>query len=164
METTLNPFYILDDMPHFMKAVLLWLQGQPILTSLLLMMAIDMAAGIAVAIMRKKLSSTISWRGACKKVIMLLLVGVAALLEPFAGGLPLTKMVAAFFLYNESLSVLENAAEAGVPLPRALVDTLAKLRDDGHKDIGGGTKPPSAHVHIETTAPTKIDVDPSPKP
>jgi toxin secretion/phage lysis holin len=154
--------FVLEQMPIWARECMRWLQGQPTLTAMLVMMFLDWVAGVSVAIMKRKLNSSVSWRGGCKKVIMLLLVGVSAVLEPFAGGLPLTKMVSCFFLYNEALSVLENAAEAGVPLPRALVDTLAKLREGSTKDIGGGTKAPTTTIKIETPSNTPATVDVTP--
>lgn len=94
-----------------------------------------------------------------RKVIMLLMLGVAAVLEPIAGGLPLSKLVGMFYTVTEALSILENAAASGVPLPRALVESLAKLREDGNqKQLQSNSVNLPAGTHIE-----KLDVPKNPK-
>ena len=153
-----NP-YIFDGMPNFVKYILGWLDTQPIVTALLILMMLDILVGVCRAIITKTLSSTISWRGMSRKVIMLLMLGVAAVLEPIAGGLPLSKLVGMFYTVTEALSILENAAASGVPLPRALVESLAKLREDGNqKQLQSNSVNLPAGTHIE-----KLDVPKNPK-
>ena len=104
-----------------------WMMKQPLVGVLLFMMTLDVVSGLLLAFSSKKLCSTVSWRGMSRKVIMLLLVGVGSILEPFANELPLSKLIAMFYITTEAISILENAAKAGVPLPRPLVDALVKL-------------------------------------
>ncbi len=118
-----------EQLPQFMRVALDWFSLQPIVSGLLILMLIDVLTGCCLAVVQKKLSSTTSWRGMCKKVIVLLLVGVAAVLEPFANGIPLSKLVAVFYIVTEALSIMENAAMAGVPLPAPLIDALVKLKE-----------------------------------
>lgn len=109
---------------------------------LLLMMAIDILSGVTAAVYQKQLSSKIGYRGMMKKACVLLVIGMAAVIEqafkttlpePLKNSVvvPIAKLTAGFFLFNEALSVLENAKRAGVPLPaflsKSLVDTLEKL-------------------------------------
>ena len=98
---------------------------------LLILMLIDCATGMLSAAQRRVLSSEISFKGMTKKASALLLVGTAAAIETYAGelvgGLPLQEAVAGFYCANEGLSILENAVEAGLPVPQTLRDALAKL-------------------------------------
>jgi len=158
---TSDPF-IFNGMPAYAKWFVGWLDTQPIITALLILMGLDIAVGICRAIITKTLSSTISWRGMSRKVIMLLMLGVAAVLEPLAGGIPLSKLVGIFYTVTEALSILENAAASGVPLPRALVETLAKLREEGHQKqlrtgVAGIILPPGTHVKSSLTVPKADD-------
>src|SRR4051794_2455588 len=115
--------------PFLLRVAFQWLQGQPVLGGLIVLMAIDVLVGIFLSIAKKTLSSTVSWRGMSKKAIMLLIVGAAGVLQPFLPQVPILNIVSAFYTLTEALSILENAAAAGVPLPAGLVDTLSKLRE-----------------------------------
>lgn len=114
---------------EFVGTALSWLRGQPIISVLLVLMGLDVLAGIAVAFGTKTLSSPLSWRGMSRKALTLILVATAIILEPFAGDLPLGKMVALFYSATEALSIIENAAILGVPLPAPLLDALTKIRN-----------------------------------
>jgi len=92
-------------------------------------MLIDVMVGIFLSIAKQTLSSTVSWRGMSKKAIMLLIIGTVGVLQPFMPAIPILNLVSAFYTLTEALSILENAAAAGVPLPSGLVDTLVKLKD-----------------------------------
>lgn len=111
------------------QAVTGWVHQVPMVSTLLILIGLDVAAGLLVAFDRKALSSTISWRGMTRKIFTILLVGMAAVIEPFAQGLPLAQIVAMFYSLTEAVSILENAAALGLPLPAQLVDVLAKLKD-----------------------------------
>jgi len=117
------------ELPWLLRAFFVWLEKQPVLGGLILLMLIDVFVGVFLSIAKKTLSSTISWRGMSKKAIMLLILGMAAVLQPFLPTIPLLNLVAGFYSMTEALSIVENAAAAGVPLPHGLVDTLAKLKD-----------------------------------
>ena len=128
----LNPSsFQLDEMPAFARGVILWLQSQPVIGLLLVLIIADVLVGICRAFITKTLSSTVSWRGMTRKVVMLILIGVASMVEPYAGGIPVSKGVALFYAATEFLSLLENAAACGVPLPQLLIDALSKLKEAG---------------------------------
>jgi toxin secretion/phage lysis holin len=125
--------FLIDQMPWFMQSLIHWINTKPIIPALLILVILDWLSGVCRACITKSLSSSISWRGMVRKVFMLLLIGVAAVLQPFAGGLPLTELVALAFVVVESLSIVENAAASGIPIPRALADVLAKLKEESEK-------------------------------
>ncbi|MBO9308120.1 phage holin family protein [Thermomicrobium sp.] len=106
-------------------------------TALVLLMAIDIATGVISAGIRGKLSSEASWHGLKRKVLTLLMVATAWVLErylPVQLPVSFTTAIALFYCAHEGLSILENVAEAGVPVPRALRDALARLKDDQESD------------------------------
>jgi len=115
-----------------MDSIVQWLAeahaAYPIVGALVLMMLLDVLAGICAAVVTRSVSSTVSYRGMARKAIMLILVGVGAALEPYSSGLPLSRLVAMAFLVTEAISILENAARAGVPVPALLQDLLIKLK------------------------------------
>lgn len=116
--------------PDWLLPILTWFEHQPVLVTLMALMLIDVIVGVFLAISRKTLNSTISWRGMSRKAIMLLIVGMGLVLQPFMPpGIPIANLVACFYVFTEALSILEGAAAAGVPLPAGLVDSLSKLRD-----------------------------------
>ena len=104
------------------------------LIALVVFMALDYITGLMCAIMDKKLSSAVGFKGICKKVLILMLVGVANILDVHVvgQGSALRGAVIAFYLSNEGLSLLENAAYIGLPIPDKLREILAQLhnRDD----------------------------------
>lgn len=115
--------------PDAIVRVIAWINAQfPFVGTLLLVMLIDVLTGLCAAIITKTVSSSVSWRGMGRKVIMLLEIGLGAVLEPFAGDIPLSKLVAGCFMVTEIISITENSARAGVPIPKAFRDVLEKLR------------------------------------
>ena len=105
-----------------------------LLTALIIFMALDYITGLMCAIIDKKLSSAVGFKGICKKVLILLLVGVANIVDVHVVGTgsALRGAVVCFYLSNEGLSLLENAAYIGLPVPDRLRTVLAQLhnRDD----------------------------------
>jgi toxin secretion/phage lysis holin len=101
-----------------------------VLSGLIVLMVIDVLVGIFLSISKRTLSSTVSWRGMSKKAIMLLIIGAAGVLQPFLPSIPILNIVSAFYTLTEALSIVENAAAAGVPLPAGLIEALAKLQRD----------------------------------
>ena len=105
-----------------------------LLTALIILMVLDYITGVMCAIIDKKLSSAVGFKGICKKVLILLLVGVANIVDVHVVGTgsALRGAVVCFYLSNEGLSLLENAAYIGLPVPDRLRTVLAQLhnRDD----------------------------------
>lgn len=132
-------------MQETVTAFLLWLEQKPMVNALLLLMLMDIASGLCMAVVQKNLCSTISWRGMMKKVLTLLALGVAMVIEPFVSA-PLAAMVAFCFICTEALSILENAAKAGVKLPVGLIDALSKINESSTP------KPGHAEVKIEVSS------------
>ena len=110
---------------------------------LALFVVFDYVTGLASAWSQKSLSSEIGARGIVKKVLIFFVVMVAAqvdvLLASAAAGIPsfpaipalCRSLVICFYIANEGLSILENAGEAGVPIPNALKEALEQIRKKG---------------------------------
>ena len=110
-----------------------------LMIALLIFMALDYITGVMCAILDKKLSSAVGFKGICKKVLILMLVGLANVIDlhVIGTGSALRGAVIAFYLSNEGLSLLENAAYIGLlPVPDKLRDILSQLhhRDEKERD------------------------------
>jgi len=101
------------------------------LYALIAFVALDYITGIVCAIIDKKLSSDIGFRGIFKKMLIFLIVGAANILdtEVLGSGSALRTAVIFFYLSNEGVSILENAAHAGLPIPQKLKEILVQLHE-----------------------------------
>ena len=104
--------------------------------ALIAFMALDYLTGVLVAAAQKELSSKVGFKGIAKKVIILALVAVGHILDThvLGGGAVCRSAVSGFYIANEGISILENAAELGLPLPKKLIAVLKQLRDDNDKE------------------------------
>lgn len=102
-----------------------------LLIALVLFVVIDYATGVMCAVVDHRLSSEVGFRGICKKVAIFLLVGVAQILDKnvIGDGGVLRAAVIFFYLSNEGVSILENAAHLGLPIPEKLKEVLEQLHD-----------------------------------
>lgn len=104
------------------------------LYALITFVALDYITGVLCAIIDKNLCSKIGARGIFKKVLIFILVGVAHVLDKNVLGVvgntdvnALRTAVIFFYLSNEGISILENAAHIGLPIPEKLKDVLKQL-------------------------------------
>jgi len=92
------------------------------------MAAIDYITGVFAAGDNGELKSKVGFKGIAKKVVLFLLVGVAAQLDSaFGSNSAIREATIFFFIGNELLSLLENAGGMGVPLPSALTNAVEIL-------------------------------------
>ena len=79
----------------------------------------------------KKLSSEVGFKGICRKVLIFLLVGIGNVIDVQVLGHPgvLRTAIIFFYLSNEGLSLTENAAHLGLPVPEKLKEVLEQLHD-----------------------------------
>ena len=110
-----------------------------LLIALVMFAAVDYITGVMCAINDQKLSSEVGFRGICRKVLIFILVGIANILdvEVIGTGSVLRTAIIFFYLSNEGVSLLENAAHLGLPVPTKLKDVLAQLHDRAEKDGEG---------------------------
>lgn len=106
-----------------------------LLYALVVFMVADYITGVMCAFADKKLSSAVGFRGICRKVLILMLVGIANLLDVqvIGTGSVLRTAVIFFYLSNEGVSLLENAAHLGLPITEKLKAVLAQLHDKANE-------------------------------
>ena len=99
--------------------------------ALILFVAADYVTGVMCAAVDKRLSSEIGFKGICKKVLIFVLVGLANILDVQIIGTGSVLRTAVIFVYisNEGVSLLENAAHLGLPVPEKLKDILQQLHN-----------------------------------
>ena len=102
------------------------------LQCLLVAIIIDYISGLAKAYITKTLSSQIGLKGIIKKVGVLLVVMLAVLIDRVTGESgAIRTLVIYYFVANEGLSIIENLAQAGVPIPKVIKDALKALKKEG---------------------------------
>lgn len=101
------------------------------LTCLLIAIVLDYVSGIIKAYETKELSSKIGARGIVKKVAILIVIMLAVLVDRATGESgAIRTLVIYYFVANEGLSIIENLAKAGVPIPKKLRDALKTLKKE----------------------------------
>lgn len=102
-----------------------------LLYALLAFVIIDYITGVMCAVIDKKLSSEVGFKGIFKKVLIFLLVGVANILDVqvIGTGSVLRTAVIFFYISNEGVSLLENAAHLGLPIPQKVKTVLEQLHE-----------------------------------
>lgn len=100
--------------------------------ALLVLMVLDYITGLMAAYISPelKLNSEKGLKGICKKIMILLIVVLGHEVEQAAGVPAVQSVVVWFFIGNEGLSIIENAAKAGVPVPEKLRNTLEQLSNE----------------------------------
>lgn len=126
-----------------------WLQTHSLVPTLIALQLADVVMGLLCALRRLEISSSASYRGMTKKAGTLIIIAVAFLIEPHAQGLPTGAMTTLFYVVTEAISVIENGARLGIPVPAVIREALSKLR---------GPAGPALHVAI--TTPKKEDPTP----
>ena len=106
------------------------------LYALVALMVADYITGVMCAIVEKKLSSEIGFKGIFKKVLIFILVGVGHLIDTnlIGDGSVLRTAIIFFYCSNEGVSMLENAGRLGLPIPEKLKDILVQLPNKGGRE------------------------------
>ncbi len=107
-----------------------------LLYALIAFVVVDYITGIMCAIVDKKLSSSVGFKGIFKKVLIFALVGVANILDVnvIGTGSVLRTAIVFFYISNEGVSLLENAGHLGLPIPTKLKEVLEQLHDRAEKE------------------------------
>ena len=107
-----------------------------LLIALVVFITIDYITGIMCAIIDKKLSSAVGFKGIFKKVLILMLVGIANVIDVHVVGTgsALRGATVCFYLSNEGLSILENTVHLGLPVPEKLKEVLSQLHNRDEKE------------------------------
>ncbi len=106
------------------------------LYALIAFTVIDYITGVMCAITDKKLSSSVGFKGICRKVLIFTLVGIGNIVDVYVlgqGGVLRTAIIF-FYLSNEGVSIMENTARLGLPIPAKLKEVLEQLHERGGND------------------------------
>lgn len=115
-----------------------WLLGgfDGFLYALIAFAVIDYITGVMCAISDKRLSSKVGFKGICRKVLIFILVGIGNIIDVYVLGDAgvLRTAVIFFYLSNEGVSLLENSAHLGLPIPQKLKSVLEQLHNRNEKE------------------------------
>ena len=103
------------------------------LYALIAFTVIDYITGVMCAVTDKNLSSSVGFKGICRKVLIFTLVGIGNIVDVYVlgqGGVLRTAVIF-FYLSNEGVSIMENTAHLGLPIPEKLKDILEQLHERG---------------------------------
>ncbi len=112
-----------------------WILGgvDGFLYALIAFVVIDYLTGFMAAIVERKLSSEVGFKGIFKKVLIFLLVAVGNIIDQdlIGTGSAIRTAVIFFYLSNEGISIIENSSRIGLPIPKQLKNVLEQLKDKG---------------------------------
>ena len=113
--------------------VFTWLFGawDLALTILIVFMVLDYCTGVLKGYVNKELSSDVGLKGLARKAVILIVLIVAVCLDRLlnTGNWVFRTLVAYFYIANEGLSLIENCAALGAPVPSQITDALAQLKE-----------------------------------
>ena len=126
---------ILTKICAYFVAFLIWLIGgfDTLAKVLIGLMRIDYASGVYAGYKLKNLNSKRAYKGIEKKLWILALLCGASLMHKLVPSIGFRNLVGIFYCATELLSIVENAAKAGVPIPKKLKKALEQLRDEDEK-------------------------------
>lgn len=107
-----------------------------LLYALIAFVTIDYITGVMCAVIDHSLSSEVGAKGIFKKVLIFLLVSIGHIIDTqvIGSGSVLRTAVIFFYISNEGVSLVENAAHLGLPIPAKLKDVLEQLHDRAEKE------------------------------
>ena len=111
-----------------------------LLYALLGFVVMDYITGVMCAISDRTLSSAVGFRGIFRKILIFALVGIGHIVDEQVIGIggALRSAVICFYLSNEGVSIMENAAHLGLPVPDKLKTVLEQLHDRDGQDVDQG--------------------------
>lgn len=100
--------------------------------ALITFVIIDYVTGLMVAVLERKLSSEVGFRGIFKKVLIFTFVGIGNVIDVhlIGNGSAIRTAVIFFYVSNEGISIIENSAKIGLPIPEKLRDVLKQLNKE----------------------------------
>ena len=131
---------LVKDILNFIKVVFTAIGGylgyvlgghDSFLYALIAFVVIDYLTGVMLAIIKKEVSSEIGFKGIFKKVMIFLMVAIGHTIDAYLikNGGAIRTAVIFFYISNEGISILENSANIGLPIPEKLKDVLIQLKD-----------------------------------
>ena len=123
---------IIDSIAGAIGAVIGFMYGEVggLFWALIAFMALDYITGVIVAVINKRLSSEVGFKGLAKKFLILVFVAVGHIADTYILGGTSAAMSAVmlFYIANEGISIIENAAALGLPVPKKLEDIMEQIK------------------------------------
>ena len=130
----------MDDILNFIRAIFTAIGGylgyvlgghDSFLYALIAFVVIDYITGVMLAIIKRKVSSAIGFKGIFKKIMVFLMVAIGHTIDAYLikNGGAIRTAVIFFYISNEGISILENSANIGLPIPEKLKEILVQLKD-----------------------------------
>ena len=112
-----------------------------IIKALIIFAIVDYITGVAAAALEHRLNSEIGFKGITKKLLLFCIVGVAHILDMYVlgSGAVCRSAVVLFYIANAGLSIIENVARCGLPIPDKLRIILEQLKEDSKDGANKGT-------------------------
>lgn len=135
-----------------------------LLQALLGLMAVDVVTGVAVACCAKRspktrtgtFNSSVFRKGLFQKGMVLAVVFVATMLDYALGLEVLRDVVILFYIAEEGMSIIENSAMLGVPIPKKLRQVMDVLEEEiGANDEMDDTEYKSLRERIRSRTKAK---------
>ena len=107
-----------------------------LLYALIAFAVVDYITGVMCAVADHTLSSSVGFKGICRKVLIFTMVGIGHIIDThvIGSGSVMRTAVIFFYLSNEGVSLLENAGHLGLPIPNKLKSVLEQLHDRAEKE------------------------------
>ncbi len=129
---------IIDSIAGAVGAVLGFMYGEVtgLFWALIAFMTLDYITGVIVAVIEKRLSSEVGFRGLAKKFLILVFVAVGHIADTYIlGGTPAAmSAVMLFYIANEGISIIENAAALGLPVPKKLTNIMEQIKNKSESE------------------------------
>ena len=107
-----------------------------LLKALVTLIILDYITGIIKSIYVKKLSSEVGFKGLLKKILILIIVALSVVIQKtINNSVPIREIVIVFFICNEGISIVENAAQF-IPIPEKLKAILLQIRKQNEEERG----------------------------
>lgn len=103
--------------------------------ALIAFVVVDYVTGLMVAVLERKLSSHVGFRGIFRKMLIFIMVGIGNIIDInlLGNGSAVRTAVIFFYVSNEGISIVENAAQIGLPVPKKLLDVLEQIKSKGEE-------------------------------
>lgn len=103
---------------------------------LILFMVIDYITGVIKSYLTKELSSNIGFNGLVRKTTIFLVLFVAVGVDRILNNdnWIFRTLTCYFFVANEGISIIENVAVIGIPVPKKLIEALKQLKGEDENE------------------------------
>lgn len=128
----------IDSVAGVVGAILGFMYGEVngLFRALIAFMVLDYISGVFAAVSEKKISSKVGFRGIANKVLILAFVALGHITDTYVlGGIPAAmSAVMLFYIANEGISIVENAAALGLPVPQKIKNVLEQIKNKSGED------------------------------